>query len=127
MLRTVLLGIGDPELTADVLDTKRGESIRYLLVDELRTERGVESKCSIPNGDLGRPEVGGEQEEAAGVIADRESLVHRSGGKVRVGNHDLGSRSKSRLPGGDRPVLGRPNEKCRSCGRPYHKRSRISV
>ena len=80
MLGGVLFGIGDPELTVDVLNSERRECTGDGVIDKLRVERGVGTKRAVPRRDLATPEIGGVQEKPPAVIAYREPLVHRTRG-----------------------------------------------
>src|ERR1700730_8299188 len=110
MLRGVLFGICDPELTVDILNSERRECTGDCVVDKFPVERGVGNKAAVPHRDLAGSEIRIVKEEAPAVMADREPLIHWAGGEVGVSDDDVSGRPEGPLPSGDRSVLGRPDE-----------------
>src|SRR5246127_744965 len=112
LLGRVLLGEGDVQVAADVVDAERGEAGR----DGGGGGAGGPAEAAIEDLDGAEPEVGGVQELAGRGADQGESLVFRAvvagpvgdGGPVhgddRAGGIDGG------VPAGDRAVLGGEQE-----------------
>src|SRR5258705_13567662 len=57
-LLRILSGVGHPKITVDILDPKRGETGRNVLIDELPV-RGCRAEVAIEHVYFGAPKVGG--------------------------------------------------------------------
>ena len=105
ILRSILFGISDVEVAVDVLDAKKRVSCRERRIDE-RTRQANRLKRLIEDIDGAGTKIGGVQERAtAGIGAESQALVVRSGGRVIDSDNGMGG-VYIRIPAGEEAIFG---------------------